>query len=132
EEWLRYIRHSIVDAVIGKDILSLARVRSPALFRQCFDIACSYPAQEVSYTKLLGQLQDRGNTDLIKHYLELFEGAFLLKQLFKYSAGKIRSRTSSPKLLPLCPSLYTVQLDAELDEEEKGRAFEIVVGMSLV
>jgi predicted AAA+ superfamily ATPase len=130
-KWLSYVKESIVDAVIGKDILSQARVKSPALFRQSFDLICSYPAQEISYTKLLGQLQDRGNVDLVKHYVELFEGAFLVKQLFKFSRRPVLQKSSSPKLLPLCPALYSVTLDADLNAEERGRAFEIVVGMTL-
>ncbi len=131
-EWLNYIRHSIIDTVIGKDILNLARVKSAALFRQSFDLACSYGAQEISYTKLLGQLQEKGNVELIKHYLELFEGAFLLKQIFKYSSKKTLSRSSSPKILPLCPALYSNTLDADLNSEQRGRAFEIAVGCALV
>jgi uncharacterized protein len=132
QEWLDYINDSIIEAVIGKDILSNARVLSPALFKQCFDIVCSYPAQEISYTKLLGQLHSRGNTDQIKYYLELLEGAFLIKQLFKYSNRKVIKRSSSPKLLPMCPSLFTVGIDADLNKEEKGRAFELAVGTSLI
>ena len=130
-KWLGYVRDSIVDTVIGKDILQLARVKSPALFRQSFDLACSYGGQEISYNKLLGQLQDKGNVELIKHYLELFEGAFLLKQLFKYSNKKTLVRSSSPKILPLCPALYSITKDGELDEESRGRAFEIAVGCEL-
>ncbi|MDJ0763276.1 MAG: ATP-binding protein [Myxococcota bacterium] len=129
--WLDYIKQSIIEPVIGKDILSNTRVKSPALFKQCFDIICSYPAQEISYTKLLGQLQDRGNTDLVKYYLELFEGAFLVKQLFKYAENKVIRRSSSPKLLPLCPALYSAGLDADLNEEERGRSFELTVGAAL-
>ncbi len=130
-EWVHYIRHSLVEPILGRDILSLSRVKSPALFKQSFDLACSYAAQEISYTKLLGQLQEKGNTELIKHYLELFEGAFLLKQLFKFSTKKALSRSSSPKILPLCPALYSVTVDAKLDSEEKGRAFEVIVGSEL-
>ena len=130
-DWLRYVKESIVAPVIGKDILMNARVKSPALFKQCFDLAASYPAQEISYTKLLGQLQDRGNTDLVKYYLELLEGAFLIKQLFKYSGKKVVTRSSSPKILPLCPALFSIQVDADLNTEEEGRMFELVVGASL-
>ena len=129
--WLSYVQDSILDPVIGKDILSLARVKSPSLFKQSFYLACSYAVQEISYTKLLGQLQERGNTDLIKHYLELFEQVFLLKQLFKFSSKKILARASSPKILPLCPALYSVTLDADFSSENLGRAFEIVVGCML-
>jgi len=130
--WLGYINESIINTVIGRDILNLARVKSPALFKQSFYLACSYGAQEISYNKLLGQLQSKGNVELIKHYLELFEGAFLLKQLYKYSNKKTLSRSSSPKILPLCPSLYTTTLDADLNSEQRGRAFEIAVGCELV
>ena len=72
--------------MIGKDILQNRRVANPALFRQAFEILCHYPAQEISFTKLLGQLQDRGNTDLVKYYIEWYGGAFLLYALQKYSA----------------------------------------------
>ncbi|MFN7728417.1 MAG: ATP-binding protein, partial [Bdellovibrio sp.] len=132
QAWLSYVKNSIIETVIGRDILTLSRVKSPALFRQCFDLACSYGAQEISYTKLLGQLQDRGNVDLVKHYLELFEGAFLLKQLSRYSAKKTLSRASSPKILPLCPALYSVTLDAEYSLAERGRAVELAVGAARV
>jgi len=75
ERWYAYMKESIVEAVIGKDILQNRRVANPALFRQAFEILCHYPAQEISFTKLLGQLQDRGNTDLVKYYIELYGGA---------------------------------------------------------
>jgi hypothetical protein len=130
-EWLDYIKESIIHPVLGRDILSVARVKSPALFKQCFDLACSYAVREISYTKLLGQLQNRGNVELIKHYLELFEGAFLIKQLFKYSNKRTLSRSSSPKILPYCPALYSVTLDADLNEDDKGHAFELIVGTHL-
>ncbi len=131
DDWLDYIKNSIVGPVIGKDILSLAHVKSPALFKQSFDLICSYPAQEISYTKLLGQLQDKGNTDLIKHFIELFEAAFLIKSLQKYSTKIIKKRNSSPKLLPLCPALFSITKNACYDNEDFGRAFEVLVGAYL-
>ena len=95
--WAAFTQKSIIDSVIGKDILQIARVASPALFRQAFTILTSYPAQEISYTKLLGQLQDRGNTDLIKYYIELYEAAFLIKAIQKFSGKTLVSRASSPE-----------------------------------
>jgi len=132
EKWKEYLINSLIDPVISKDILRMARVKSPALFRQCFEIICSYPAQEVSYNKLLGQIQDKGNIDLVKYYLELFEGAFLIKQLFKFSGKKILTRKSSPKILPLCPALATVHINDLNDPQIKGRIFELAVGASLI
>lgn len=75
----------------------LCMVATLVLFRQAFELLCRYPAQEISYTKLLGQLQDKGNTDLIKYYLELYAGAFLIYSLEKYSARAWLARSASRK-----------------------------------
>ena len=130
--WLQYINNSIINPVISKDILSQARVKSAALFKQCFDMVCSYPAQEMSYNKLLGQLQDKGNINLVKHYLNLYESAFLIKQLYKFSPKKILQQSSSPKLLPLCPALFSRTQDANYRESDLGRVFELLIGVRLL
>ena len=132
ERWYTYMKESIVEAVIGKDILQNRRVANPALFRQAFEILCHYPAQEISFNKLLGQLQDRGNTDLVKYYIELYGGAFLIYALQKYSAKEWLARSSSPKILPACPALYTMASGKWDDAERRGRVFELAVGAELV
>jgi hypothetical protein len=132
--WFSYLKSSVVDTVVGQDILTHQTVAKPALFRQAFEILCSYPAQEVSYRSLLGQLQDRGNTDLIKHYIELYEGAYLFRTLSKYSARPVKIKSSSPKIIPLCPALYTLAAGAHAldDPDKKGHLFEAVVGADLL
>jgi len=134
DRWYAYLKDAIVEAVIGKDILQNRKVANPALFRQAFEILCRYPAQEISYTKLLGQLQDKGNTDLVKYYLELYAGAFLIYSLEKYSAKVWLTRTSSPKILMACPALYTMTAGqwALSDSEQRGRVFELAVGALLL
>jgi predicted AAA+ superfamily ATPase len=92
----------------------------------------NYPAQEISYTKLLGQLQDKGNTELIKNYLRLYEGAFLLKSIEKFSTNKLKVRSSSPKILPLCPAFYFLGVQAPYGAIERGRILELIVGCQLV
>lgn len=125
-----YISESILEAVVSQDILRHATIRKPALFRQTFGLACQYPAQEVSYNKLLGQLQDAGNVDQIKHYLDLFSQAFLIRLAFKWSSAPL-SRTSSPKLIPAAPVLTSHFLRRDPSPEERGRVFEAVVGNRL-
>jgi hypothetical protein len=134
DRWYAYMKDAIVEAVIGKDILQSRTVAKPALFRQAFEILCAYPAQEISYTKLLGQLQDGGNTDLIRHYIELYGAAFLLHTLQKYSAKTWLSRSSSPKMLPACPALYSLVAGVSVatNAEQRGRAFELAVGAELM
>jgi predicted AAA+ superfamily ATPase len=129
KSWNSYIQDSIIETVISKDILMQAQVRNPALFKQTFILLSGLPAQEISYTKLLGQLQDKGNTDLIKYYIELFEGAFLFKSIQKYHPQALRLRSSSPKIIPLCPALIDRFIYSK--EAESGRVFESAVGARL-
>jgi len=133
DRWYAYLKDAIVEAVIGKDILLNRKVGNPALFRQAFEILCRYPAHEISYTKLLGQLQDRGNTDLVKYYIELYSGAFLIQPLEKYSAKSYLARGSSPKILVACPALYAMNDGPRVldDPEKRGRIFETAVGAQL-
>ena len=134
ERWQNYIRNSIIEPVLIRDILGLTSVNKPALFRQTFELAMSYPAQEISYQKLLGQLQESGNVTTIKHYLELFEGAFLLKTLQKYSGSEVRKRGSSPKIIPLNTALchgFRSPLAIDDDPDWRGRIFEAAVGAAL-
>lgn len=134
DRWYAYLKDAIVEAVIGKDILQNRKVANPALFRQAFEILCRYPAQEISYTKLLGQLQDKGNTDLVKYYLELYTGAFLIYALEKYSNKAWLTRGSSPKILPACPALHTMTSGSRAlaEPEQRGRVFELAVGAELM
>jgi predicted AAA+ superfamily ATPase len=115
-------------------LLSLAVVNKPALFRQTFQLCLAYPAMEISLQKLLGQLQESGNVTTIKHYLELFEGAFLIKVLQKYSGSELQKRGSSPKIIPLNTALVNARRDgfsSAQDTEWIGRLFECAVGAEL-
>ncbi len=134
DRWQSFIRNSIIEPVLIKDILGVTSVSKPALFRQTFQLAMSYPSQEISFQKLLGQLQESGNATTIKHYLELLEGAYLLKVLQKYSGSEIRKKGSSPKILPLNPALihaFRNPEDLQNEPEWKGRIFESAVGAAL-
>jgi len=129
DRWQNYLTSSIIDRVIDKDILQYAPVKKPALFRQAFELVCCYPSQEISYRKLLGQLQDKGNTDLIKYYLSLFEGAFLIKTLHKYHNQPFKTKASSPKIIPLAPCFHTI---FNAKDDKMAFVFESTVGAKLL
>lgn len=134
KRWKRFIRDAIIHPVITQDLLEMGQVHKPALFRQCFEVAMSFPAQEISLQKILGQLQENGNVSTVKHYLELFEGAFLLQVLQKYSGAALTQRASSPKILPLNTALVQGLRPVGMGEDEPewyGRLFECVVGIKL-
>lgn len=97
--WKRYIADSLIETVLARDVLQMSKIAKPVLLRHLFALAATLPAQCVSYTKMLGQLQDAGNTTTLASYLKLLESAFLASGLELFSQGKERKRGSSPKLI---------------------------------
>jgi predicted AAA+ superfamily ATPase len=134
--WRSYILDSIVEPVLSRDILMMTRVDKPVLLRNLFLLGCRYAAQVLSYNKMLGQLQDVGNTTTLAHYMHLLEGAGLMTGLQKYSGSAVRSRSSSPKLLPLNNALVTAVVGRPPDQVAgdpswRGRLAENAVGQAL-
>jgi len=99
ERWVRYMGTSIVEPVIARDILQMEEVRKPALLRSLFTLGAVYSAQELSYTKILGQLHDAGNTTTLANYMELLDKANILCALPKYTVNKVKARQSSPRFM---------------------------------
>jgi len=79
--WKTFIRESLIETVVSKDVLLLNPVTKPALLRQSLSLCFNYPAQILSYQKMLGQLNDAGNATTIRHYLQLLSNAFFLVPL---------------------------------------------------
>ena len=136
ERWRRYLLDALVETTISRDVLLLKRVDKPALLRQLFDLGCRYSGQILSYTKMLGQLHDAGNTTTLAHYLDLLAGAGMLTGLSKYSDKAVRQRASSPKLQVLNTSLMTALSgltpdEASTDREFWGRLTESAIGAHL-
>ncbi len=133
--WSRYIRDSLIEPMIARDVLLLSRVDKPALLRRLFELGCAYSGQILSYTKMLGQLHDAGNTTTLAHYLELLSGAGVLTGLQKYGS-EVARRGSSPKLQVLNTALMTAGTrltlaQARADREFWGRLVETAVGAHL-
>ena len=136
DRWARYIRDALIETTIARDVLLLTRVDKPALLRRLFELGCRYSGQVLSYTKMLGQLQDAGNTTTLAHYLDLLSAAGMLTGLPKYAGQAVRQRGSSPKLQVLNTALVTAQSgltpdEARADPEFWGRLVESAVGAHL-
>ncbi len=121
--WSRYVVDSLIETSIARDVLLLSRVDKPALLRRLFDLACHYSGQVLSYTKMLGQLQDAGNTTTLAHYLELLAGAGMVRGVPKYAGDAARRRGSSPKLQVLNTALMTATSGVSFDEAREDREF---------
>lgn len=134
--WARYVLDSLVEPTISRDVLLLSRVDKPALLRRLFQLGCSYSGQILSYTGMLGQLQDAGNTTTLAHYLDLLAGVGMMVGLQKYSNAPVRRRGSSPKLQVFNTALMTAACgltlkEARMDGQFWGRLVESAVGAYL-
>ena len=121
--WSRYIRDSLIETTISRDVLLLSRVDKPALLRGLFNLGCAYSSQIFSYTRMLGQLQDAGNTTTLAHYLDLLAGAGMLTGLQQYAGAAARRRSSSPKLQVLNTALMTSGSGLTLEQARTDREF---------
>jgi predicted AAA+ superfamily ATPase len=137
KRWVNYIVDSLIETTISRDVLLMSRIDKPALLRRLFHLGCEYSGQIVSYQKMIGQLQDAGNTTTLAHYLDLLNGAGLLRGLPKYAGQTVRQRASSPKLLVLNTALMTALsnqpfTEVQSDRNYWGRLVESAVGAHLV
>lgn len=137
ERWKSYIKDSLIETSISKDILMLTRVDKPALLKRLFELGCLYSGQILSYIKITGQLQDAGNTTTLANYLKLLSDCGLLAGLEKYAGSVIRQRSSSPKFQVYNNALLTSQDDeiystALVNPKLWGRLVESSVGAHLL
>ena len=137
ERWKNYIKDSLIETSISKDILMLTRVDKPAVLRRLFELGCLYSGQILAYTKLLGELQDAGNTTTLSHYLTLLSDSGLLGATEKYAGNVIRKRASKPKFQVFNNALLTAQDDltyekALSDSKIWGRLVESAIGAHLI
>ncbi|MDP2861613.1 MAG: ATP-binding protein [Desulfobacterales bacterium] len=137
QKWKRYVTDSLIETVLARDVLQLQKITKPTLLRHLFALAATFPAQILSYNKMLGQLHDAGNTTTLAHYLRLLETAFLVSGLELFSRGSVRKRGSSPKLLLWNNALVTALSNRSFNESNSdaiwwGRLVENAVGGHLV
>lgn len=137
QRWLSYLNEAVIEPSIVKDVIALEEVRKPTLMRKLFHLGAPYSGQELSYRKILGQLDDAGNATTIAHYLDLLDGAGLLCGLQKYDAKLIREKASSPRLMVYDTALMTATYGRYrdyllTDPERKGHLVESAVGAFLL
>lgn len=135
--WLAYMNDAVIEPSIAKDVIALDEVRKPALMRKLFYLGAPYSGQELSYRKILGQMDDAGNTTTIAHYLDLLGSAGLLCGLQKFDPKLIREKASSPRFMvydtALMTATYGQYRDFLLtDPERKGHLVESAVGAYLL
>lgn len=137
KRWKDYVGNGLIETTISKDILMMTRIDKPSLLKNLFGLTAAYSGQILSYNKMLGQLQDAGNTTTLAHYLNLLDTAGLSVGLKKIYKENHRSRSSSPKLQVYNNALISAQTqlsfkDAQTDRVYWGRIIESCIGTHLV
>ncbi len=137
DRWKNYVKDSLIETSISKDILMLTRVDKPALLKRLFEVGALYSGKILSYTKLMGELQDAGNTTTLSHYLQLLSDCGLLGGLEKYAGNVIRKKSSSPKFQVYNNALLTALSDHRfskilVDPKEWGHMVESSIGAHLL
>lgn len=135
--WRKYIKDSLVSPAIEKDVIMTTNIYKPALMKQLFELGCSYSAEILSLTKLMGQLQDAGNVTTLASYLKILDECALLTALYKYANDEARKRGSVPKYQVYNNALMTAYVGRSfakdrVDTRAWGRWVESAVGAHLM
>jgi len=135
--WRKYIKDSLVAPAIEKDVIMTSNIYKPALMKQLFELGCSYSAELLSLTKMMGQLQDAGNVTTLAGYLEILDQCALLAGLKKYANDEARKRGSIPKYQVYNNALLTAYkgrgfIADRTDANVWGRWVESAVGTHLM
>ena len=137
QRWKSYVRDALIETTISKDILMLTRVDKPALLKRLFELGCLYSGQILAFNKLLGDLQDAGNTTTLSHYIDLLSDSGLLGRIDKFAGTTMRQRASKPKFQVYNTSLLSAQQafsfkDVQLEPKIWGRFVESAIGAHLI
>lgn len=137
DRFQQYIQSSIIDATINKDILMDTPIGKPALLRQAFELGAAYSGELLSLTKMLGALQDAGNTSTLAGYINLLDESGLLCGIQKFGMDMARRKASVPKFQVYNNALKTVYNTSTfensiLDRKVWGHIFESGIGAYIV
>ena len=135
--WRAYVKDSLIEPAISRDILMDTKVTKPQLLRQLFELGCGYSGELLSLTKVAAQLQDAGNVTTLAGYLHHLDECGLLCGLQKYAEDNARKYNSIPKFQVYNNALrnaYAEENYAEAISDPKawGRYAESAVGAYIV
>ncbi len=135
--WRNYVKDSLIEPSIARDVLMDNKIAKPHLLRQLFDLGSSYSGELLSLTKIAAQLQDAGNVTTLAGYLHLLDECGLLCGLQKFAEDKARKYNSIPKFQVYNNALRNAYADENFitsieDPKVWGRLVESAVGAYLV
>jgi predicted AAA+ superfamily ATPase len=118
----KYIRESIVEKVLYRDISQLYRIRQIAVLEALLGILMDEPGQMVDLTSLGRDLSITRQT--LSQYLRYLEESYLIRKLYNYSKNR---RKTERKLKKVYPTIQSPELLFKDDDRARSKAFECSV-----
>lgn len=118
----KYLRESIVEKVVFRDLLSLLEIRDISLLESLLHILMEEPGQLLELSELAGELAVSRQT--LSNYLSYLEQSFLVRKLYNYSTGR---RKVERKLKRFYPTIVSADLPFRDDDLSRSRVFEWIV-----
>ncbi len=118
----KYLRESIIEKVVFRDLPTLLRLRDVSLLESLLNILMEGPGQLLEISELAGELNVSRQT--LSNYLTYLEQSFLLRKLYNYSAGR---RRIERKLKKYYPTIVSVDLLFKDDDLSRSKIFEWTV-----
>ena len=118
----KYIKESIIDKIIYKDIPTLIKIKDITLLEKILNTITENPGQIIeinSYSKELGISRQS-----LSNYLYYLESAYLIRKLYNFSKNK---RKTERKLKRYYPTLLSPQSLFSTDNLVKSKVFETII-----
>jgi hypothetical protein len=115
----KYIKESIIDRVIYKDLQELFNIRDLPSLKNLLDIFVDAPGQMAELDTLSGELGITRQT--LSSYISYLEDSFLLKRLYNFSRNR---RAMGRKLRKYYPTIISPDLLFRQDNLSQSTVFE--------
>lgn len=122
----KYVKESIVEKVVYKDIPKLFKIKDVSIIESLLDIFMEEPGQLVEISELAKELKISRQT--LSNYLTYLEESFLIRKLYNFSKSR---RKVERKLKKYYPTLISVDILFKEDELSKSKSFEWLMANQL-
>jgi predicted AAA+ superfamily ATPase len=94
----KYLRETVVDKIVFKDIPQIFAVRNPEVVGEILDLIVFSPGQVIDITKLSKELGL--SRQAVSAYLDYLEKSFMIKKVYNFSKGLRKQKRSLKKYYP--------------------------------
>jgi len=118
----KYIKESIVEKVIYRDIPQTFKVRDPSILESIINVITEEPGQIIEISSFANHMNISRQT--LSDYLNYLEKSYLIQKLYNYSKNR---RKVERKLKKFYPTVNSVDLCFKKDNLSRSRIFESII-----